>query len=76
MKLMQPVHPIRIWQKGVYHNFCHPVFAIAIANELEVRYVTINGMVLLSSQIMYAETLLEGRWQAIHTIPKPHADPA
>jgi hypothetical protein len=69
-EFIQPVNPIRVWQKGEQAYFCHNVFAIAISNDDDIEYLTINGMFLPKVQIMYAEVLLEDRWQAIHHCPR------
>jgi len=69
-EFIQPTNPIRVWQSGEQAYFCHNVFAIAISNDHDIEYLTINGMFLPKVQIMYAEVLLEGRWQAIHLNPK------
>jgi hypothetical protein len=69
-EFIQPVNPIRVWQAGEQANYCHNVFAIAIANDQDIEYLTVNGMFLPKVQIMFAEVLLEGRWQAIHLSPK------
>jgi hypothetical protein len=69
-EFIQPVNPIRVWQAGEQANYCHNVFAIAIANDQDIEYLTVNGMFLPKYQIMYAEVLLEGRWQAIYSSPK------
>ena len=75
-EFIQPKNPIRIWQSGEHANFCHPVFAIAISNSNDIEYLTVNGMFIPKVQIMYAEVLLEGRWQAIHVSPKAPLNPA
>jgi hypothetical protein len=75
-EFIQPTNPIRVWQSGEQANFCHPVFAIAISNSHDIEYLTVNGMFIPKVQIMYAEVLLEGRWQAIHVSPKAPLNPA
>ena len=75
-EFIQPANPSRIWQSGEQANFCHPVFAIAISNSNDIEYLTVNGMFIPKVQIMYAEVLLEGRWQAIHVSPKAPLNPA
>ena len=69
-EFIQPANPIRVWQSGEQANYCHNVFAIAISNSNDIEYLTVNGMFMPKVQIMYAEVLLEGRWQAIHVSPK------
>ena len=71
---IQPTNPIRVWQSGDSANYCHHVFAMVISDEREVEFMTVNGMVLPRWQIMYAEVLLEGRWQAIHSHDKTVLD--
>ena len=75
-EFIQPVNPIRVWQAGEQANYCHNVFAIAISNDHDIEYLTVNGMFLPKVQIMYAEVLLEGRLQAIHLSPKEPLHPA
>ena len=75
-ELIQPTNPIRVWQSGDHANYCHNVFAIAISNDREIEYLTVNGMFMPRNQIMYAEVLLEGRWQAIHVNHKAPLNPA
>ena len=75
-EFIQPVNPIRVWQAGEQANYCHNVFAIAISNSHDIEYLTVNGMFLPKVQIMYAEVLLEGRWQAIYSTPKAPLHPA
>ncbi|CAB5222180.1 hypothetical protein UFOVP363_22 [uncultured Caudovirales phage] len=75
-EFIQPTNPIRVWQSGEHANYCHNVFAIAISNDHDIEYLTVNGMFMPKVQIMYAEVLLEGRWQAIHVHHKPTLNPA
>ena len=75
-EFIQPTNPIRVWQSGDHANYCHNVFAIAISNDREIEYLTVNGMFMPRNQIMYAEVLLEGRWQAIHVNHKAPLNPA
>lgn len=71
-EFMQPINPIRVWQKGQLCNFCHPVFAIAISNSHDVEYLTINGMFLTRQHIMYAEQYIDGKWCPIGITPTPN----
>lgn len=67
-KYMQPVNPIRVWQRGDEANYCHPVFAMAVVDVKlvpEVEYLTINGLFMRKRDIMFAEVLLDGVWTAI-----------
>lgn len=75
-EFIQPTNPVRVWQSGEHANYCHNVFAIAISNSNDIEYLTVNGMFIPKVQIMYAEVLLEGRWQAIHVHHKPPLNPA
>jgi hypothetical protein len=75
-EFIQPANPIRVWQGGEQANYCHHVFAIAISNSHDIEYLTVNGMFMSRVQVMYAEVLLEGRWQAIHVSPKAPLNPA
>jgi hypothetical protein len=65
---MQPVNPIRVWQSSDNANYCHQVFAIGIVEEdysSHVVFLTVNGLFMHKSHIMYAEVLIEGKWTAI-----------
>jgi len=67
-KYMQPINPIRVWQRGDTANYCHPVFAMTVIDDkfdTEVEYLTINGLFMRKRNIMYAEVLLEGEWTPI-----------
>jgi len=67
-KYMQPINPIRVWQRGDTANYCHPVFAMAVIDnklDTEVEYLTINGLFMRKRHIMFAEVLLEGKWTRI-----------
>jgi len=59
---IQPINPIRIRTSGNNCYFTHPVFAIAIANDRVVEYLTINGQFYPISAILFAEQLIEGKW--------------
>lgn len=67
-EIHQPINPMRVWQKGSKHRFCHPVFAIAISNNEHVEYITINGMYIKQEHIMFAEMLINGVWSKLYTI--------
>jgi len=67
-KYMQPINPIRVYQAGETANYIHQVFAIGITKSdylTEVTFMTVNGMIMPKSNIMYAEVLIEGKWTAI-----------
>ena len=74
-KYMQPVNPIRVWQRGDTANYCHPVFAMGVVDVKlvpEVEYLTINGLFMRKRDIMFAEVLLDGVWIAIKEHPNAH----
>lgn len=74
-KYMQPVNPIRVWQRGDDANYCHPVFAMGVVDVKlvpEVEYLTINGLFMRKRDIMFAEVLLDGVWTAIKDHRKAH----
>jgi hypothetical protein len=78
-KYMQPINPIRVWQRGDTANYCHPVFAMTVIDDkfdTEVEYLTINGLFMRKRNIMYAEVLLEGKWTPIKEHPYAQIDPA
>ena len=62
---VQPIQPLRIHTKGDDANFVHPVFAIAIANDNDIEYLTINGRFYTTDHILFAETLINGEWVAL-----------
>jgi hypothetical protein len=75
---MQPINPIRVWQRGDEANYCHPVFAMAVVDVKsvpEVEYLTINGLFMRKRNIMYAEVLLEGVWTSIKEHRYAQIDP-
>ena len=59
---IQPTNPIRIRTLGNDCYFTHPVFAIAISNDHDVEYLTINGQFFTPHRIKFAEVLLNGVW--------------
>jgi len=71
-EFMQPINPIRIWTKSSNHRFAHNVFAIAISNQHDVEYLTVNGHFMPVSAITHAEVLLNGQWTAINTVEIRH----
>lgn len=70
-EFIQPINPIRIKTKGNDCTFTHPVFAIAISNNSVVEYLTINGKFYPSSDIMFAEQLINGVWTALAHRERP-----
>ena len=71
-EFMQPINPVRIITTGENSVFTHPVFAIAISNDHDVEYLTINGMFLTRQHIMYAEQYIDGKWCPIGITPTPN----
>ena len=73
---IQPINPIRIRTSGTNCYFTHPVFAIAIANDRVVEYLTINGQFYKTADILFAEQLLNGEWTKLAWLEKSKRDPA
>jgi len=61
-EFMQPTNPMRIHTGNDEWTFCTPVFAIAIANDHHVEYLTINGNFYRPEQIKFAEMNINGQW--------------
>ena len=68
-EFMQPTRPMRIYTDTKKHVLCHHVFAIAISNSNDLEYLTIDGSFI--TKAMFAETLIDGVWQAISSQKKP-----
>jgi hypothetical protein len=64
-EFIQPTNPIRIRTAGEDCYFTHPVFAIAIAENRAVEYLTINGNFYKKADIMFAEQLIDGIWHKL-----------
>ena len=58
----QPINPTRIVTGDAEWSFTIPVFAIAISNDYDVEYVTINGDFYMKSRIKFAEVMINGQW--------------
>ena len=64
---MQPNRPMRIYTNSPKHVLCHHVFAIAISNDNDLEYLTIDGLFHGAKTVMYAEKLINGTWYAIES---------
>ena len=73
---IQPINPIRIRTSGTNCYFTHPVFAIAIANNRAIEYLTINGQFYKTADILFAEQLIDGTWTKLAWIEKSQLNPA
>jgi guanylate kinase len=73
---IQPTNPIRIRTSGTNSYFTHPVFAIAIANDRVIEYLTINGQFYKTADILFAEQLIDGTWTKLAWIEKSQQNPA
>jgi hypothetical protein len=73
---IQPINPIRIRTSGTNCYFTHPVFAIAIANDRAIEYLTINGQFYKTADILFAEQLIDGTWTKLAWIEKSQRNPA
>jgi hypothetical protein len=73
---IQPINPIRIRTSGTNCYFTHPVFAIAIANDRAIEYLTINGQFYKTADILFAEQLIDGTWTKLAWIEKSQLNPA
>ena len=58
----QPINPMRIISSTDETIFTHPVFAIAISNNHDVEYLTINGQFFTPDRIKFAEVNINGAW--------------
>ena len=75
-EFMQPINPMRITTGSDEWSFKTPVFAIAIANDRLVEYLTINGQFYKTADILFAEQLLNGEWTKLAWLEKFKRDPA
>ena len=73
---IQPINPIRIRTTGTNCYFTHPVFAIAIAKDRAIEYLTINGQFYKTADTMFAEQCLNGEWVKLSWLEKFSTDPA
>lgn len=58
----QPINPMRLFANITEHQLVHYVFAIAISNAHDVEYLTADGHFFRPTQIMFTETLIDGKW--------------
>lgn len=59
---MQPINPIRIVTGDKEWSFSDLVFAIAITNQHDVEYLTVNGVFWSPAKIKFAEMCINGQW--------------
>jgi hypothetical protein len=64
-EFMQPINPMRVITGNEEWSFTTPVFAIAISNQHDVEYLTINGQFFTPLTIKFAEMLINGQWQRL-----------
>jgi hypothetical protein len=69
-EFMQPINPMRIITSTEERIFTCPVFAIAISNNHDVEYLTINGSFYNKGSMMFAEQLIEGKWTRLEYIER------
>ena len=69
-EFMQPIHPMRIITSTEERIFTYPVFAIAISNNIDVEYLTINGSFYNKGSMMFAEQLVNGTWTRLEVIER------
>jgi hypothetical protein len=63
----QPINPMRIISSTDETIFTHPVFAIAISNDHDVEYLTINGSFYNKGSMMFAEQLHRRQMDTVRT---------
>jgi hypothetical protein len=63
-EFMQPVRPLRIVRKLSDRHITLQVFAVCV-DDLQVKYLTIDGMFYEQKTISFAETFIDGEWVAI-----------
>ena len=61
-EFMQPIHPMRITTGPVNDWYTTPVFAIAISNQHDVEYLTINSRFYTPDKVKFAEMCINGQW--------------
>ena len=64
-EFMQPVRPLRIVRRlndGQYITL--QVFAVSV-QDLEVKYLTIDGAFYERKTISFAETFIDGEWMSV-----------
>jgi hypothetical protein len=75
-EFQQPINPMRIHTGNDEWTFTTPVFAIAISNDHQVEYLTINGNFYTSENIKFAEVNINGQWLRLETHKHRTVDPA
>jgi len=70
-EFIQPINPMRIITGNDEWSFCTPVFAIAISNQHDVEYLTINGMFYTADKIGFAELFINGQWHRLEANHHP-----
>ena len=75
-EFMQPINPIRIFTGNDEWSFCTPVFAVAILNDHQVEYLTINGNFYTPEKIKFAEMNINGQWVRLETHKHPTVEPS
>jgi len=75
-EFQQPINPMRIHTGNDEWTFCTPVFAIAISNDHQVEYLTINGNFYTPEKIKFAEININGQWFQLETHKHRTVDPA
>jgi len=66
-EFQQPINPMRIHTGNDEWTFTTPVFAIAISNDHQVEYLTINGNFYTPEKIKFAEVNINGQWLRLET---------
>jgi hypothetical protein len=61
-EFMQALNPVRIHTSTPDNTITHPVFALRIASDNQIDYMTINGMLYRSCDILFAEQFINGEW--------------
>ena len=61
-EFMQALNPVRIHTASPDNTMTHPVFALRIASDNQIDYMTINGMLYRSNEILFAEQFINGEW--------------
>jgi hypothetical protein len=75
-EFQQPINPMRIHTGNDEWTFTTPVFAIAISNDHQVEYLTINGNFYTPEKIKFAEVNINGQWLRLETHKHRTVDPA
>lgn len=69
-EFLQPARPMRIYTDSSKMVITRHVFAIAISNNHDLEYLTIDGHFVQGSSVLYAETLIDGVWHHIDSRAK------